>query len=91
VVFEEYENQKGKTVMMNLRPSHDESFPISSQDQLDIYELYTILKRRGRLESERLSADLAINKKIRDLANSLDIKQRIIDRRMRKAADYGLQ
>lgn len=77
--------------MMNLKPSHDQSFPISSGDQLDIYELYTILKRRGRLETERLSADLEINKKIRQVANMLDMEKQIVDRRTLKPEDYGLR
>lgn len=67
--------------MIKMHRNEDPEFPISSRDQLDIYALYEILKRRGRLESERLSADLNVSKKINDLANSLDMEQRIIDRR----------
>jgi hypothetical protein len=67
--------------MMNLKPIHDESFPVLSSDQIDIYELYTILKRRGRLETERIESGLVVNQKLRDLADKLDMEQRIIDRR----------
>jgi hypothetical protein len=77
--------------MIDMRLKHNPSFPISHNDQMDIYELYTILKRRGRLETERLSADLKINKKIRDVANLIDMEQRIVDRRTRKPGDDGLR
>lgn len=77
--------------MMNMTPMHEPDFPLSHADQLDIYELYTVLKRRGRLETERLSADLKINQKIREIANLIDIDRRIIDRRTRKPEDYGLR
>jgi hypothetical protein len=77
--------------MIQLHCEHDPSFPISDRDQMDIYELYMVLKRRGRLEIERLSADLKINKKIRDVANLIDKEQRIVDRRTRKPGDYGLR
>lgn len=77
--------------MINLHRNEDPHFPISSGDMLDIYALYEILKRRGHLETERLSADLEISKKIREVVNSLDMDQRIIDRRTRKPEDYGLR
>lgn len=77
--------------MMNMTPMHEPGFPISHTDQLDIYELYTILKRRGRLETERLSADLKISKRIRDVANLIDMDQAIVDRRTHKPEDYGLR
>ena len=66
-------------------------FHSSSGDQLDIYAIYEILKRRGRIEIERLSADLEVSRKIREVANSLDLEQRIIDRRTHKPGDHGLQ
>jgi hypothetical protein len=66
---------------MNMHRNQDLGFPISSADQLDIYALYEILKRRGRLDTERLSGDLGVSRKIRDLSNKLDMEQRIIDRR----------
>lgn len=67
--------------MINMHRNGDPGFPISSRDQLDIYALYEILKRRGRLETERLSADLEVSKKIHDLSYKLDMEQPIIDRR----------
>lgn len=77
--------------MIEMHFKHDPSFPVFHHDQIDIYELYTILKRRCRLEIERLSADIETNKKIRDVANMIDMEQRIIDRRTRKPEDYELQ
>lgn len=67
--------------MINMHRNGDPGFPISSRDQLDIYALYEILKRRGRLDTERLSADLEVSQKIRDLSNRLDMEKRILDRR----------
>lgn len=70
---------------------HDQSFPIFHQDQLDIYELYIILKRRGRLETVRLDTDLVSSKKIREVANTIDIEQGIVGWRTCRPEDYGLQ
>jgi hypothetical protein len=77
--------------MFNLELRHGESFPISTQDQLDIYELYTILKRRGRLETERLAAHLEVSRKIREVARMLDMEQRIADRRTLRRGENGLR
>jgi len=77
--------------MINMHRNEDPGFPISSGDQLDIYAMYEILKRRGRIEIERLSTDLEVSRKIREVANSLDLEQRIIDGRTHKPEDYGLR
>jgi hypothetical protein len=77
--------------MFDMQVKHDPTFPISHHDEPDLYGLYTILKFRGRLETERLDADLEINKKIRDVANLIDMDQRIVDRRTRKPEDHGLR
>ena len=76
--------------MINMQRNEDPGFPISSRDQLDIYALYEILKRRGRIETERLSVDLEISKRIRDLGNRPDLEQRITDKRTPKPGNYEI-
>jgi hypothetical protein len=65
--------------VINLHRNEDPEFPISSGDMLDIYALYEIVKRRGRIEPERLAADLNVSKRIHELANSFDMEQQIIE------------
>lgn len=77
--------------MIQLHVNHDPNFAVSSRDQMDIYELYIVLKRRGRLEIERLSRDLKINRRIRDVAILVDTERNIVNRRTRKPEDYGLR
>lgn len=85
LVSRELEQRKAETGNVKTHLKVDPAFPISRHDQLDIYELHTMLKCPGRSENERLSAGLMINEKIRYGANLVDMEHRIVDRRNAQA------